>query len=232
MGFPFLLALALDGLTLLAICNLYQNNGYLFTAVAAIFLVVVFVRAHRRRLMIVVLALLVGTVGEYICCRVNLWIYHNPSYGGLPIWLPMIWPILMISFGDVAQSVCTALARWFSQKSLKWIERLLLVLIIAYALCCFWLIKPVIAAIFFVFLSAMLIYARSLFSRVFFVIAAVGGTLGEVICMRFGVWHYTSPLLGSIGVPLSLPLAWGLSANLIYLLVDYCLRLADKDKVL
>ena len=35
------------------------------------------------------------------------------------------------------------------------------------------------------------------------------------MCMKLGFWHYHYPLIKSIGLPLSLPLAWGLSSVII-----------------
>lgn len=43
-----------------------------------------------------------------------------------------------------------------------------------------------------------------------FIIAAVGGSLGEVIAISFGAWSYTVP--NFLGIPLWLPLLWGFAA--------------------
>ena len=48
-----------------------------------------------------------------------------------------------------------------------------------------------------------------------FVIGAVLGTLGEYICRKLGFWRYHYPFFRSIGLPISLPLAWGLSAVIV-----------------
>ena len=44
----------------------------------------------------------------------------------------------------------------------------------------------------------------------YFFPAAILGSLGEVIAVSYGVWQYANPTLA--GVPLWLPLGWGLSA--------------------
>jgi hypothetical protein len=48
-----------------------------------------------------------------------------------------------------------------------------------------------------------------------FVIGGALGTLGEYICMKLGFWQYHYPFFMAIGLPLSLPLAWGLSAVIV-----------------
>ena len=45
-----------------------------------------------------------------------------------------------------------------------------------------------------------------------FFIGAILGTTGEYICMKLGFWYYHFPFFRSFGLPVSLPLAWGLSA--------------------
>jgi len=47
----------------------------------------------------------------------------------------------------------------------------------------------------------------------FFLVAAILGPVSEIIMIHFGVWQYTNPT--AFGIPLWLPLAWGLSAIII-----------------
>ena len=42
------------------------------------------------------------------------------------------------------------------------------------------------------------------------IIGVIAGSLIEIICIYFGVWHYANPTFFSI--PLWLPVAWGLAA--------------------
>ena len=48
---------------------------------------------------------------------------------------------------------------------------------------------------------------------IFFVIGAIIGPIGEIICIHYGVWHYSNPSF--LGIPFWLPLAWGLAVMLI-----------------
>jgi uncharacterized membrane protein YoaT (DUF817 family) len=47
----------------------------------------------------------------------------------------------------------------------------------------------------------------------FFMIGAVIGPLGEIFCVYSGAWRYANPTF--LGIPLWLPLAWGLAITLI-----------------
>jgi hypothetical protein len=44
----------------------------------------------------------------------------------------------------------------------------------------------------------------------YFLPAAILGPIGEVIAISYGVWQYANPTI--LGVPLWLPIGWGLSA--------------------
>jgi len=74
-----------------------------------------------------------------------------------------------------------------------------------------------VSIIMFVFLALALVFAHRPFHALLFVMAALIGFSGEFLCVRWGVWHYTRPVLASLGMPVSLPLAWGLSALLVWL---------------
>ena len=48
-----------------------------------------------------------------------------------------------------------------------------------------------------------------------FIIGGILGTFGEYLCMQLGFWHYHFPHFKSIDLPISLPMAWGLSGIMI-----------------
>ena len=59
-----------------------------------------------------------------------------------------------------------------------------------------------------------------------FVVAAVAGSIAEAVAIEFGAWHYTNPTL--LGVPIWLPLLWGLAVVFIRRISDAILRFTDK----
>ncbi len=66
----------------------------------------------------------------------------------------------------------------------------------------------------FLLLSILLIVALFLWhdplDLKIFIIAALGGSLGEIIAIFFGAWSYTLP--NFLGIPVWLPLLWGFAA--------------------
>ena len=62
------------------------------------------------------------------------------------------------------------------------------------------------------------IFSRKPINVWLFVAVAAGGFFGEFVCVQHDVWYYTHPAIKSIGMPLSLPIAWGVSANIVWLL--------------
>lgn len=48
---------------------------------------------------------------------------------------------------------------------------------------------------------------------IYFIVAAALGPIGEIICIHYGTWSYTKPSL--FGIPIWLPLVWGLAGILI-----------------
>ncbi|MCD4716078.1 MAG: hypothetical protein K8R45_04970 [Desulfobacterales bacterium] len=77
------------------------------------------------------------------------------------------------------------------------------------------LIKRSIALTYTIFLIPAVIFWRGDRDVIIFIVGGILGTFGELICMKLGFWHYHYPLFKSIGLPLSLPLAWGLSSVII-----------------
>lgn len=56
-----------------------------------------------------------------------------------------------------------------------------------------------------------------------FITGAVIGPIGEIICVHFGAWQYANPTL--FGIPVWLPLAWGLTTMVIKRVVETFVRI-------
>jgi hypothetical protein len=221
-----LLPLGIDGALLVAICMFYANAPLLTGLVAALFCFTLLFRFSQSKVRLAALATLFGAGGELLCTApgINLWVYEHPSFWNIPAWLPLIWPILLITFTDMATFVHQQLAVRVRERTYWFIVRLSQAVAAAYALYTFARIQWVIASVFLVFFVLLFLYARQPDRIVLFWVAAVGGSVGEYLCIRSGVWHYTRPFFAEFGVPLSLPLAWGLSANIILLLARMSLQ--------
>lgn len=61
---------------------------------------------------------------------------------------------------------------------------------------------------------------------IFFVVGAIVGTIGEIVCIHFGAWRYTNPTF--LGVPIWLPFAWGLAIMLIKRIAETFVKIEMK----
>ncbi len=217
----FLYPLGMDIIALLLICNWYEHNRLLAVGLGIVFLTLIVVDYSHFKLVLVIFSSLFGVAGEILCCHYGLWVYNNSSVWGIPMWLPMVWPILLMTFSEVAGFLNDACERLLKPKVYVILIHILRGTILVYAFFTFIFIHKVIASVFAVFLALMLIFSRNRpYYVVLFLMAGSGGALGETICIANGVWYYKAFMFAVMGItiPLSLPLAWGLSANIIYLL--------------
>jgi len=60
----------------------------------------------------------------------------------------------------------------------------------------------------------------------FYITGAIIGSIGEIVCIHFGVWIYVNPTL--FGIPIWLPLAWGLFTMLIKRVAETFVRIEMK----
>ncbi len=184
----------------------------------------------RSRRKLFLLAAVFGTIGEAICVYGSwwtpdgrgLWIYLFPSPFGLalklPIWLPLVWGNLFVLFADLAKFISVR-----NGLPVRWPEAVrypVVLIIMVYAGLLFRTIDVRILWVFTPFFAAFLLYWNAPADLAVFIVAALLGSFGELWAMRSGLWIYTKPLfrnefllaLGIPGVPVSLPMAWGLSA--------------------
>lgn len=46
---------------------------------------------NQRELMLVLIGLVAGAAIELIAVRIGFESYHKPTFGGIPLWLPLMW---------------------------------------------------------------------------------------------------------------------------------------------
>jgi hypothetical protein len=199
------------------ICLFYDNNYVVGGLLGVILLGLV--RLETQLIPALFISAALGTFGEIICCQVaKLWIYSNSTFMMIPWWIPVIWSILFASFFQLSRQILQIYSRisspWFRNTLLS----LCIFLIVIYTV--FALIKINIK--FSLFFAIMLVltfsFRHDAFAFFLFLVSACCGTLGEYFCMLNDVWFYTdpNPMLQRYGIPLSLPLAWGLSMNIVW----------------
>lgn len=178
-----------------------------------------FLRWHRASDFAVALsAAVLGFTAEAICIHYGVWTYTVQDVLGLPIWIPLVWAILFVLFRRMAGTILYLINPDFSPglaKLRKPIFTILAAIIVVYFIFTELHIKKAIAITYFVFMFVTVCFWHTERDVLIFVVAGVLGTMGEYFCMQLGFWTYHYPLLKSIGLPLSLPLAWGLSGIII-----------------
>jgi len=161
-------------------------------------------------------AAVLGTPSEMLCVRLGVWSYHAPGLVyGIPVWIPLVWAYLFCLFRRISLSLLTLRWRVWPDREALFPKILFCILggsILAYSLATVLLIIRPIAIVYTAFLIPAVIFWHEERDTLIFLIGGALGTLGEYICMTLGFWHYHFPMIRSIGLPLSLPLAWGLSA--------------------
>ena len=190
-------------------------SALLITGLAAIALF----RKEPSDIVVMITAALLGTPTEMYCVSQGVWTYKAPHLMlGVPLWLPFVWAYLFCFFRITTHTI-TSLADHYlpydkspAQKTTLASVALLAMTYSAYTLTN--IIRPI-ALVYFAFLCFLLLFCRKREDLVIFTVGAVCGTLGEYLCMRLGYWQYHFPFFKSIGLPLSLPLAWGLSSVII-----------------
>lgn len=164
-------------------------------------------------------AALLGTPSEMICVKYGVWTYHAPGlFMGIPVWIPLIWASLFCLFRRIAATLHALAGNiWPRGKALsrKIVFGLLAAVILVYYIMISITIIRSIAIVYTVFMIITFIFWHEERDILIYIIGGILGTFGEIICMKLGFWEYHFPHFSSIGLPVSLPMAWGLSAIII-----------------
>ncbi|UCD03010.1 MAG: DUF2878 family protein [Candidatus Aenigmatarchaeota archaeon] len=50
----------------------------------------------------IIIAAILGPIGEIICVYFGVWSYANPTFLGIPIWLPLAWGLAVLAIKRIA----------------------------------------------------------------------------------------------------------------------------------
>jgi len=164
-------------------------------------------------------AAFLGTPSEMVCVYKGVWTYQAPGMIlGIPVWIPLIWASLFCLFRRIVVTLLDLINRHWPDPNAfarKILFRTLAVVIIAYFIWVAVSIAPSIAAVYALIVLIAAFFWRQERDILIFLVGGFLGTLGEFICMQLGFWQYHYPYYKSVGLPLSLTMAWGLSAVMI-----------------
>ncbi|MDX2445677.1 MAG: DUF2878 family protein, partial [Desulfobacterales bacterium] len=164
-------------------------------------------------------AAVLGTPSEMLCVKFGVWSYHAPGLIlGIPVWIPLIWASLFCLFQHITLTMLDlADRRWPDPTTLsrRILFGILAALIIIYYLWVVISIAQSIAMVYSVIVLIGIVFWHKERDILIFIVGSILGTIGEAICMQLGFWQYQYPYFDTIGMPISLPMAWGLSAVII-----------------
>ena len=164
-------------------------------------------------------AAVLGTPAEMICVSHGVWTYHAPGLLlGIPVWIPLIWASLFCLFRRITLSLLE-ISRWVWHEPNSTVRKILINalgagILVYYLVLVAVVSRPILLVYSTVMLMGMLFWRRER-DIVIFSVGGILGTIGEFICMQIGFWQYHFPYLQSFGLPVSLPMAWGLSAVMV-----------------
>lgn len=209
------LALTVYGITMAS--HFYMHNLVLLFSETIVIALLIMYRANSTTYWMVPIAMVVSVIGDLLAYHFKAWSYANPTFAiGTPIWLPMGWAIMLILFDDLAETIFEWMKAKMSPRTLSIIINILRGLILVYAWIALHSINKTYALLFLLLAIPVFIFIRGPYNVILFIVAAVHGTAFEYFCIQNGAWKYTYPYFDKYGIPISLPLGWGLIGNIIW----------------
>ena len=77
--------------------GLFWENNFLLTLLVAAYTAFLLILWHETEdLRCLIFVVVVGTASEIISVSFGAWTYNNPTFLGIPIWLPLTWGIAVL----------------------------------------------------------------------------------------------------------------------------------------
>jgi len=164
-----------------------------------------------------------GVLGEYQMVLVGLWRYAGTEWGTLPSWIVWIWGAVMLIAVRGSSWIATRLRLLLvGQPAIRLtLTRLALVLALGYWLAVILSVSPLYALAYTTLGGLIVMRWHQSDDLLLFWVAATLGFLGEASGISVGVWTYSSPYFSRWGIPISVSLAWGLSAVALHRLSEW-----------
>ncbi len=78
---------------LIAITQFYETNTLLTMILILLWFIGIKAWHTRQDIFFFIAGAVIGTIAEVICVNFGVWQYANPTYLGVPIWIPFAWGI-------------------------------------------------------------------------------------------------------------------------------------------
>lgn len=173
-------------------------------------------RPTQRKVVLWVVATAIGMGMEYwLSARLRIWVYALSNANQLPVWLFWNYGGLTLIFVQLAEWLHDGLMTTRSSGFRRVVLGLGLFLAVGYGI----VVVRVVAQVFGTTFALMGLVTLATCHRgrdiVLFWVGTVLGLVGETSCIAAGVFSYAFPYFAQWGVPISMPLAWGLYTVLV-----------------
>ena len=98
----FELSLVAIGITLIAL--LYQNN-LLLTIILLLSFLLTLKFWRREDILLFFVGAIIGSVSEIIGTNSGVWRYTNPTFLGIPCWLPLVWGLSVVLIKRIMETL-------------------------------------------------------------------------------------------------------------------------------
>ena len=84
--------------------SLFYTNNFLLTVLLIISWLIGIGGWHKKHdIYFLLTGAIIGPIGEIICIYFGVWRYTNPTFLGIPIWLPLVWGLATILIKRIAE---------------------------------------------------------------------------------------------------------------------------------
>ena len=84
---------------------LWRYNTILFIALIIECIIIVKLWHQKYDIVYFIVGAILGPLGEIVCIYYGTWIYINPNFLGIPVWLPLVWGIASIILMRIARTI-------------------------------------------------------------------------------------------------------------------------------
>ena len=215
----------------LLVCNLYLNNELLLVCSIILLVTLLISKITLFRLVFIGVSLIAVMIYYFFgLFFMKLWKYANPTPGlGFPNWEPLVWAIGYIACADLAHGLYYESKNRLNRKISLAIDQILLIIILIYTALTLMLIDGYFTKRFLLILPVIFLLKRRPYNIFYFGVIAVLGPLVDFIHIQKGVYFFFTPYFHSTRIPLSLSLAYGLTANIIWFVAMLLTNAWDKE---
>ena len=87
-----------------SVCLFFKNNILLMVVLIAGWIIGILVWHEKHDIIFFLVGAILGSLGELVCVNYGVWRYENPSFLGIPIWLPFVWGLSAVFIKRVSET--------------------------------------------------------------------------------------------------------------------------------